>query len=149
MTHEEAEAFIQECRDSNVFYHRSPAYFPLLAAADAIISDCVSLVVEFGITGKPVCHLYNPNGPVSHHEYAVDLDYVRQHTIWASSETQIREFFDRVPALIQDADARAVRAAELRRRMGVCEEGIGNKVKRLLETRLERTVATEEAAALL
>ena len=143
MTRAEAEAFIQECRDAGVFYHRSPAYFPLLAAADAIISDCVSLVVEFGITGKPVGHLYNPNGPVSHYEYAVDLDYVREHTSWLSSESQIRAFFDAVPTLMKDTAARETRARELRRRMGVCDEGIGNRVKRLFEERLALTTTAE------
>jgi CDP-glycerol glycerophosphotransferase (TagB/SpsB family) len=117
--------------------HRAPEYFPSLAAADALISDLSSLIVEFGISGKPVCHLHNPNGPLARQVVDLDMDYVRQHSTNASTEAQLRGFLDRVAAGTEAPLEQ--RAEELRRRMGVGLDGAtaGQRIKLALERRLE------------
>jgi hypothetical protein len=117
----------------------------VIAAADAMISDASSLLIEFGITGKPVCYLHNPNGPVAHLDYEIDLDYIRSHQAWAESEAGIAGFLDSVAA--RSESGRDIRAAELRRRMGVRPGGVGLLVKQVLEERLAAESAISARAA--
>ena len=146
MTRAELDGYIARCEASgNIRFDRSPSYFPVLAAAAAMISDASSLLIEFGITGKPVCYLHNPNGPVAHLDYEIDLDFIREHQAWAESESGIRAFLDSVSA--GSDTGREIRAAELRRRMGVRPGGVGPLIKRVLEERLGAEAAIPVQAA--
>ena len=71
---------------------------------------------------------------VCHLDYEVDLDFVRQHQAWAATEESIRAFLDAVAA--GNDGGGEVRAAELRRRMGVRPGGVGAAIKRAIEERL-------------
>ena len=147
MTRAQLDRFVEQCADAGIFIHRSPAYFPMLAAADAMISDGSSLLIEFGITGKPVCYLHNPDGPMAHLDYELDFDFVRQHCWWAMEEPQIRAFLDGLRGAVADKTGQELRAAELRRRMGVGDEAIGLQVKREIEKRLMLEDSRHEALA--
>jgi len=146
MTRSELDGFVQRCvAAGNIRLDRSASYFPVLAAGDALISDCSSIQFEFGISGKPVCYLHNPNGPIAHLDYELDLDFVRQHQVWATGEAAIRAFLDRVAA---GADTgREGRAADVRRRMGVRPGGAGVAIKQALEERLAGELEPAERAA--
>jgi CDP-glycerol glycerophosphotransferase (TagB/SpsB family) len=144
-TREELDAFFRRCEDAgNIRIDRASAYYRVLSATDALISDGSSVLLEFGISGKPVCYLHNPNGPVAHLDYELDLDYLRQHTTWATTEEQIRSFLDRVAA--RQDDGREIRIAELRRRMGARPGGVGPEIKRVLEERLTAELAADAKA---
>jgi len=146
MTRAELDDFSRRCHEAgNIRIDLASSYFPVLAAADGMISDCSSLLIEFGITGKPVCHLHNPNGPIAHLDYEIDLDYVRRHQAWATSEAEIRAFLDGMAA--GEDSGREFRAAELRRRMGVRPGGVGPAIKQALEERLAAENPAAEAAA--
>ncbi len=136
MTPVQQAQFLAQCAEAGIFVHRSPAYFPALAAVDAMISDGSSLLIEFGISGKPVCYLHNPNGQMAHLDYELDFDFVRQHCHWATEEAQIRAFLDGLGGALADHSGRELRAAELRRRMGVGSEPVGLRIKREIEGRL-------------
>ncbi len=135
LSREELDEFQGNCTlAGNILVDRSLSYHPLIATADAIISDASSLIFEFGVTGKPVCYLHNPFGPMMRLRYEVDLDYVRRHCIWATSETEICGFLDRMAA--GGYPGREERAAELRRRMGMRPGGVGRWIKQSVEERL-------------
>ncbi len=77
MSRAELDAFEGECvQAGNILIDRAPGYQGALAAADALVSDLSSLMIEYGISGKPVCYLHNPNGPMTHLDYELDFDYV-------------------------------------------------------------------------
>lgn len=144
LTAGQIEEFRRRCTGpENIRLDRRPDYEAVLAAADALVSDCSSLLVEFGISGKPVCHLHNPHGPLARLYYELDLDWVRQHCAWATTEDELVSFLDRIAA--GDRGGGEDRAADLRRRMGVRPDGIGAAIKRAVETRLEP--AGQRAAA--
>ena len=146
MTRTELDEFCRRCAEAgNIRVDISSSYYPVLAAADAMISDGSSLLIEFGITGKPVCYSHNPNGPVAHLDYELDLDYIRQYQSWATSEGHFRTFLDRVAA--GEDSGREVRIAELRRRMGVRAGGVGPAIKQMLEERLAAEIAPAVQAA--
>jgi tetratricopeptide (TPR) repeat protein len=135
MTREELDEFDRSCTMAgNILLDRSLSYHPLIAAADAIMSDVSALIMEFGVTGKPVCYLHNPYGPMMRMRYEVDFDYVRQHCTWATSESEIAGFLDRIAA--GNYPGREERAAELRRRMGMRPGGVGRWIKQSIEERL-------------
>jgi tetratricopeptide (TPR) repeat protein len=147
MTREEGEALLARAAAStNIRFHRVADYFPLLQATDALISDASSVMFEFGIHGRPVCYLHNPTGPIAHADYEVDLDYMRQHFTWATSEAQIRAFLDGLPQAMADETARETRAVEMRRRMGAAEGAVGPRIKLALEARLETRADAWRAA---
>ena len=144
-TREEMSQFFLRCEQAgNIRLDRAPSYYPVLAAADALISDASSVLLEFGISGKPVCYLHNPDGPVAHADYELDLDYLRQHMSWATTEVQIRDFLDRVAAGAETGGA--ARIEELRRRMGVRPGGVGPEIKRVLEERLTAELGVDAQA---
>jgi hypothetical protein len=88
--------------------------------------------------------LHNPDGPVAHADYELDLDYLRQHMSWATTEVQIRDFLDRVAAGAETGGA--ARIEELRRRMGVRPGGVGPEIKRVLEERLTAELGVDAQA---
>lgn len=135
MSREELDAWCARCASAgNVVLNSTSEYYSVLAAADVLLSDASSLMIEFGISGKAVGYLHNPDGPMSHYDYELDFDYIRQHCIWAEDETQIRAFLDRAAA--GELGESAERRDELCRRMGVRAGGAGAEVKRALEERL-------------
>lgn len=145
-TRAELDAFEARCASAgNILLHRSPDYFGALAAADAIVSDLSSLLFEFGISGKPVCHLHNPGGPLARLVFDLDVDYVKQHCATATTEDQIRRFLDRVASGEEHLEPE--RAREVRRRMGVPEDGssIGGRIKAALEERLASSSIQDRA----
>ena len=145
MTRAEIEAFEATCEASgNIRIDRSSAYHPVLAAASAMVSDLSSVMIEFGISGRPVCYLHNPTGPMCHLEYELDFDYVRHHCTWATTERQISAFLDRVAA--EPNATSPARVAELSRRMGLRPDGIGNAVKLAIEERLASESQIERRA---
>ena len=146
MTRGELDSFAARCGSiPNVRLDASAAYYPVLAAADALVSDASSLMLEFGVTGKPVCYLHNPRGPVAHPDYELDLDYIREHQAWAGDEDGIRAFLDRVEKGMDEGAGE--RAAELRRRMGVRPGGSGPAFKLELERRLAAELPSPATAA--
>jgi hypothetical protein len=148
MSRAELDAFVGRCSGTgNVLLHRKPDYFPLLMATDVLVSDASSLLLEFGVSGKPVCYLHNPCGPVAQAAYELDLDYIRERFTWATTEVQIRAFLDGIPDAILDEAGREGRALDLRRRMGVRPDGIGVAVKRALEERLAVRPKAPQAVA--
>jgi hypothetical protein len=81
---------------------------------------------------------------VAHADYELDLDYLRQHVSWATTEAQIEGFLDRVAA--REDSGREARIEELRRRMGVRAGGVGSEIKQVVEERLAaELVAVAEA----
>jgi hypothetical protein len=136
----ELDTFFSRCAAAgNIRIDRSPSYESVLAAADALVSDLSSMMIEYGISGRPVCYLHNPAGPMHHLDYELDFDYVRQHCTWATTERQIAAFLDAVAsATDRSSDARI---AELRRRMGVRPEGVGPGIKEAVEERLAARAA--------
>ena len=143
LTLEQIEDFRRRCAAAgNIRIDRSPSYPPVLAAANAMISDLSSLIIEFGVSGKPICHLHNPQGPLAQLHYEIDLDWIREHCLWATEETQVRSFLDRVAR--GEEPVCDQRAADLRRRMGVRLDGVGAAIKRAVD---ERLAAEQEAPA--
>jgi tetratricopeptide (TPR) repeat protein len=145
-TRAELDAFVARCASAgNIVLHNSPDYFGALAAGDALVSDLSSLLFEFGISGKPVCHLHNPGGPLARLVFDLDVDYVQQHCVAATTEDQIRRFLDRVAS--GEAHLEPECAREVRRRMGVPEDGssIGGRIKAALEERLNGSSIQDQA----
>ncbi|HZZ57076.1 MAG TPA: glycosyltransferase [Opitutaceae bacterium] len=145
MSRAELDGWCARCAAAgNVLLNTSSEYYSVLAAADVLLSDASSLMIEFGISGKPVGYLHNPDGPMSHYDYELDFDYIRRHCVWAENEADIRSFLDRAAA--GDLAPSAERRDELRRRMGVRPGGAGAEVKRAIEERLGRNAAVAAGA---
>ncbi len=124
------------CADGVMWVDRNPSHLPLFAAADAMMSDISSFVLEFTATGKPLLYLHNPHGlPLND-----DAEFVHRYLDQAEREEQIVRFLDQVAA---GHDPRR------RERMAAYSEylfqptgGTGRAVKQAIEARL----AAEEAA---
>lgn len=145
LTQAQIDDFLARCTAAgNVLIDRSPGYLAVFAAADAMISDGSSFLIEFGATGKPICYLHNARGPLAHLHYELDLDFVRTDCVWAESEQSIQAFLDTVrPAT---GPERADRAAAAQRRLAVNPTGAGAAIKQAVEARLDAEAAEGGAA---
>lgn len=144
LTREQIDDFLARCAAAgNIRIDRSPTYLSVFARADALISDGASFLIEYGVTGKPVCYLHNPRGPLAHLHYEVDLDFVRQECAWAESEADIRGFLDRVKR--EGGAVAPERVAKAQRLLSVNPLGAGWAIKHAVEARLE--VEAEVGAA--
>lgn len=141
LTAAQIEDFRARCREAgNVMFDQRESYLPVFASATAMISDGSSFLIEFGATGKPICYLHNPRGPLAKPHYDVDFSFVREHCTWATRPEQIAAFLD---ALSAGADARkSERTAAIRQRLAL-GGGAGAAIKQVIEARL----ATEALAA--
>lgn len=136
LTREQIDDFLARCAAAgNIRIDRSPTYLAVFARADALISDGASFLIEYGVTGKPVCYLHNPRGPLAHLHYEVDLDFVRKECAWAESEADLRGFLDRVK--FAGGSISPERVATAQRLLSVNPEGAGCAIKRAVEARLE------------
>jgi tetratricopeptide (TPR) repeat protein len=144
LTQTQIDEFLARCDAAgNVRIDRSPSYLAVFAAADAMISDGSSFLIEFGATGKPICYLHNARGPLAHLHYELDLDFVRTECAWAESEESIRSFLDTVQRA--SGPERAARAAAAQRRLAVNPTGAGAAIKQVVETRLDAESGSEHA----
>ena len=144
LTREQIDDFLARCAAAgNIRIDRSPTYLDVFARADALISDGASFLIEYGVTGKPVCYLHNSRGPLAHLHYEVDLDFVRKECAWAESETDIRGFLDQVKRAGGVIDAE--RVAKAQRLLSVNPLGAGWTIKRAVEARLEAETELEAA----
>ena len=141
LTRAQIDEFLKRCQDAgNIYIDRSPTYTAVFAAADAMISDGSSFLIEFGATGKPICYLHNARGPLAHLAYEVDLDFVRNECVWAQSEEEIRHFLDQVkPA---DTAELAGRAAAAKLSLSVNLGGAGAAIRREVDDRLNEEMRT-------
>ena len=136
LTREQIDGFLKACADAgNVLIDRGPSYLGVFAIADAIVSDGASFLIEFGATGKPVCYLHNPKGPLARLDYEVDLAFVREKCAWALKEDDLRRFLDGV----RRVDARELdgSAASARRALSVNPDGAGRAIRRAVDARLD------------
>jgi tetratricopeptide (TPR) repeat protein len=131
--------FKRQCSDAgNVIFDQRPSYLPVFASAAAMISDGSSFLIEFGATGKPICYLHNPRGPLAKLHYEVDFGFVREHCAWATRREQISAFLSNVGQRIDPR--RAERVEAIRRQLALGGSGAGAAIKAAVESRL-----TEEA----
>lgn len=139
LTGAQVQAWLGRCAAAgNIQIDRRPSYLPAFAAADAMLSDASSFLLEFAGTGKPLCYLHNPHGPSLNDDGA----FVREHCAVAETEAEIRRFLDAVAA--GHDPHRVTRMTAYRDYMHRPPEGSGAAVKGVIEARL----AAELPAAL-
>lgn len=135
LTRAQIDDFLGRCEAAgNIRVDRSPTYLAVFALADALISDGASFLIEYGVTGKPVCYLHNPRGPLAHLHYEVDLDFVRKECVWAESEGDLCRFLERVKTVRGAVPPE--RVAAMQRLLSVNPQGAGVAIKRAVEARL-------------
>ena len=145
LTRTQIDDFLGRCAAAgNIRIDRSPSYLAVFAAADALISDGASFLLEFGVSGKPVCYLHNPRGPFGQLHYEVDLGFVREECAWAEREDDLRRFLNGVKTA--GGPAQAARAAAARRLLSVNPAGAGAAIKRAVEARLDAELGAAEPA---
>jgi CDP-glycerol glycerophosphotransferase (TagB/SpsB family) len=104
---EQIDAFLAKVTGiGNVLVDRRPSPLPVMAAADAMLSDASSLLLEYGATGRPSLYLRNPRGPLP----AGNAPAVLAQNCTAVTREEISAFLDMV-ADGQDAHREARRAA--------------------------------------
>ena len=89
------ERFWERCRSAgNIRVDRGHPHLPLLGEASALITDASSLILEYGVTGRPLCYLHNPYGP------GLDQDgkFVREACTTAETGDEVAHFSDAVAA---------------------------------------------------
>lgn len=128
-------------RAGNVLIDRRASYLPVFAAADAMLSDASTFLLEFAATGKPLLYLHNPRGP----SLNADGEFVRRHNYTAERAEEIAAFLDQV-ASGQDPRAAARRQAypEI---MHCPPEGVGEAIKRHVLERLAAECVDQPALA--
>ncbi|MBA4137969.1 MAG: hypothetical protein C0518_11685 [Opitutus sp.] len=128
----QVQAWLARCAAAgNVLLDRRASYVPAFAAADAMLSDASSFLLEFAGTGKPLLYLHNPHGPALNEDGA----FIREHCAVAQAETEIRRFLDDVAARRDPHQAR--RMAAYREFMHRPSEGVGETIKRVVNARLD------------
>jgi tetratricopeptide (TPR) repeat protein len=141
----EIDDFRARCAQAgNIAFDTSPSYLEVFAAADALVSDGSSFLIEFGLTGKPICYLHNARGPVAHLAYEIDLDFIRDTCRWAERSEELCAFLDGVTRV--EGPALAPAAAAAQRRLSANPTGAGRAIKRVIEERL-RAESDEGTAA--
>lgn len=130
-TRSQVQAWLDRCATAgNILIDRRPSYLPGFAAADAMLSDASSFLLEFTGTGKPLLYLHNPHGPSLNEDGA----FIREHCATAETEGEIACFLDDVAA--RRDPSRERRMAAYRDYMHRPEEGSGVAIKRCVDERL-------------
>lgn len=132
LTPEQIETWLQHCAAAgNIHIDRRASYLPAFAAADAMLSDASSFLLEYAGTGKPLLYLHNPHGPSLNE----DGTFVTEFCGAAETEEEIRAFLDDAAA---NRDSRgAERMAAYREYMYIPAGGVGRKIKEIICSRLE------------
>lgn len=133
------EGFSRRCAAAgNIHLDSRASYLPAFAAADAMISDLSTLLLEFTATGRRVLYLRNPRGPEMRAEMA-GCDAIPA----AETQPQIAAFIEKVAAGIDlDAEQRRERRQDA---LHMPPEGAGVAVKRAIETKLAGEAAARAA----
>lgn len=142
LTRSQVDDWIARCEAAgNIHVDRRASYLPAFAAADALMSDASSFLLEFAGTGRPVLYLHNPHGPALN----ADGVFVREYCSTAESEADIGRFLDEVKA--GRDPLRSKRLAAYGEFMQRPPEGCGAAIKSAVEQRLaaERRELTESA----
>ena len=147
LTRAQIDGFLGRCEAAgNILIDRRPTYLAVFAASDAMISDGSSFLIEYGATGKPICYLHNPRGPLAHLHYELDLDFVREKCVWAECEPDILSFLDSVKSA--NGPDLAARTTAAQRQLSVNPSGAGLAIKHAVDARLDHEVNAVEPALL-
>lgn len=106
----------------NVTLDEHADYLASLMAADALMADVGSFLLEFAVTGKPLLYLHHPRGLGVNDEGRVVLSYQV-----ATGEAGISEFLDRVSRR-EDPD-REIRIAAVRQALYELDGKAGTRIK--------------------